>query len=86
MGKIVDYLWNSLVTAIMFLISIVFSYQIIFDYKDLILSILISIIITLVVRYIITNLLNSVEINFNIFREIIIIITCSIITYFINLN
>lgn len=86
MGKIVDYLWNSLVTAILFLISIVFSYQIIFNYDDLILSILIAIIITLAVRYIITNLLNSVEINFNIFREIIIIITCSIITYFINLN
>lgn len=86
MGKIVDYLWNSLVTAILFLISIVFSYQIIFNYDDLILSILIAIIITLAVRYIITNLLNSVEINFNIFREIIIIITCSIITYFIFLN
>lgn len=86
MEKFLNHIWGSAITAIMFLISIVFSYQIIFNYDDLILSILIAIIITLVVRYIITNLLNSVEINFNIFREIIIIITCSIITYFINLN
>ena len=81
MEKILNHVWGAAVTAVVYLISIVFFYQIIFDYKDLILAILSAIILSIVVRYIIAELLNNIEVDFNTIRELIVVLIGSIITF-----
>lgn len=83
MEKILNHVWGSAITTVVYLISIVFFYQIIFDYKDLILAILSAIILSIVVRYIIAELLNNIEVDFNTIRELIVVLIGSIITYII---
>lgn len=86
MEKFLNHIWGSAITAVVFLISIVFCYQILFNYEDLVLSILSAFILTLVIRYIIAILLNNVEVDFNSIREIIVSIIGCLITYFIYKN
>lgn len=86
MEKFLNHIWGSAITAVVFLISIVFCYQILFNYEDLYLAILIAFILTLVVRYIIAILLNNIEVDFNSIREILVSFIGCLITYFIYKN
>lgn len=86
MEKFLNHFWGATITAVVFLISIVFCYQILFNYEDLYLAILIAFILTLIVRYIIAILLNNIEVDFNSIREILVSFIGCLITYFIYKN